>query len=351
MAGSTTSAAASRSRPASPAVPGPSIDVRPVVGTGGPIPWVDLPYRPSLTAGSVSPPAGGPAWCRPSDVKLTESAPRNEIQNSAVDTIVLSVTARRRCSLQGTASATIRDSADPVTVVGHQPSVWGLLNLPPDSFSVWPVVVAGPGHPAYERLVWNHLQCQGKGHVDVTLPHGAGALSFAYPAPGTAAPCTSAAPASGMGDPGGNPDWSDHWLTIHPLTNRTNGRDANQPWTALGAVQPLPATVPVGGVLHYQVQLAALPGHPLSLLPCPGYREQLIDSKTFDVIATEDHQLNCSGVTTITHVGTRFDMALAVPQSVPAGTQAWLAWQPSDPTVSGTDPTTSDPHYVITVTR
>jgi hypothetical protein len=153
-----------------------------------------------------------------------------------------------------------------------------------------------------------------------------------------------------MGDPGGNPDWSNHWLTIHPLTSRTNGREANQPWTALGAVQPLPTTVPAGGTLHYQVQLAALPGHPLSLTPCPGYREQLIDSKTYAVIATEDHMLNCSGLTTITHLGTQFDVQLSVPRSVPAGTKAWLAWQPSDPTISGTDPYTSDPHYQVTVT-
>jgi hypothetical protein len=136
-----------------------------------------------------------------------------------------------------------------------------------------------------------------------------------------------------------------------PLTSRTNGRDANQPWTALGAVQPLPGTVPAGGTLHYQVQLAALPGHPLSLTPCPGYREQLIDSKTSQVIATEDHQLNCSGLTAVSHVGTRFDMQLAVPRSVPAGTTVWLAWQPSDPTASGTDPTSGDPHYQVTITR
>lgn len=343
-------ASAVQSSPAAASVPGPSIDVRPVAGTGGPVPWADLAYRPSLTADSAAPPAGSPPWCRPSDVTVTEAAPRREIQSSAVDTIVLTVNARHRCSLQGAATATIHDSADPVVVVGHQPSIWRRLGLAPDSFSVWPVVVADPSHPAYEQLVWNHLQCQGTGRVSVTLPHAAGTLSFDYPPAGTAAPCTSAPPAPSMGDPGGDPDWSNHWLTIHPLTSLTSGREADQPWTALGGVQPLPATVPAGGTLHYQVQLATLPGHPLSLSPCPGFREQLLDSTTGAAIATEDHQLNCSGLTTISHLGTRFDMELSVPRSVPAGTKALLAWQPSDPTISGTDPFTGDPHYQVTVT-
>jgi hypothetical protein len=339
-----------------PAVPGPSIDITPVVGTAGPVAWADLPYRALIDPDSTVAPQGEPPWCRTSDLAISESSPTPVIHNSLVDQIVLtfaSTPRARKCSLQGVVAAAIHDADDSSIVTGVEPSVWRFLGLPPDTFSVQPVVTVDATHPAYELLAWNHVQCQGDGTFDVRLPHHGGAFSFGWPAQPASAPCSPyVVVPSAWQAVSGNPAWSDHWLTLHPISRRQYGLDSDSPWTQASDVYLVDHTVTAGATLRYRVQVAAFPGNPPQpLTPCWGYQEQLVDATSLRVLASEDHQLNCTGVASITRTGTLFDMQLTVPRTIRPGTVVEVGWQPSRPDIAGANPVNGVTSLMITVTK
>ena len=99
---------------------------------------------------------------------------------------------------------------------------------------------------------------------------------------------------------------------------------AESPLTPLTVAVTGPDSARPGDRVVYHVALSTLTDHPVPLGPCPGYRQE-VTAPGFAGAAL--FRLNCRPVHEIAAGHTvRYEMALAVPEKLPAGTRLTVLW-------------------------
>jgi hypothetical protein len=298
---SPTTTAATSALPAS-AVPSARYESAAVAA--GAVPWADLPYHSPV---GQRPPTGAPPWCTAAQLSLAPSSGADGAADMYFFDFPLTARPGVRCSLQGY----------PVVHVSDADHTWSVTSVPSSDFAVTPGGVLDPSHPTTVEFRWVLTDADGyainadTGRLTVRfdLPHGGGRLTT---------------------------DLDMTWHKTSPGGPLRIGRIIAEPLSATppavyggtyanglsASVRLTSRTVRAGSVLTYQVWLSG----PGSLDPCVGYREKLDEWKTGLIVATEDHELNCTTASVPTY-GRLFTMKIRVPASVPPGTLLTPIWQ------------------------
>jgi Protein of unknown function (DUF4232) len=270
----------------------------------GAVPWADLPYHSPV---DQDPPTGAPPWCNAAQLSIAPSSGEDAAADMLFFDFPLAARSGVRCSLQGY----------PVVHVSDAAHTWSTTSVPSSDFAVTPGGVVDAGHPTTVEFRWVLTDADGystnadTGRLTVTfdLPHGGGRLTV---------------------------DHDMTWRNTNSGVPMRIGRIIAEPLSAAppavyggtyanglsATVRLTSRTVRAGSVLAYEVWLSG----PGSLDPCVGYREQLDEWKTGRIVATEDHELNCTTASLPTY-GRLFTMQIRVPASSPPGTQLTPIWQ------------------------
>jgi hypothetical protein len=281
----------------------------------GAVAWADLPYQSPVESDPLAHPAGSPPWCRADDLTISGRGFADGAASYLFFSWTLTARAGHRCSLQG----------NPVVHLTDASHTWGLISEPSDTFGLQPGNILDPKHPGTIGFRWGHDQ-EGYG-VDVRpaprlvtfdLPHSGGALRI-----------TDA-------DPGYIPDRPAPAVPLHPGRLVADHLAGSGPpvYGGIHAAQfsallaSAPKTAGVGSVVDYRAWISPASGPgAYAGPPCFGYREQLIDWHTGIVISTEQHELNCQGLSTLPAYGRWFELRLQLPASVPAGAKVYVRWE------------------------
>jgi len=247
---------------------------------------------------------GEVAACEPTDVKLSAMDFEGGLTGGGISGLVtVSARPRHRCTVQGWPATTLRDAKGDEIAVGNRHEPFTL----PYAITVHDDVTA----TAMSQLRGNTTADQ-IATLDVSMPGWASPVSLPY-----------------RGEQPRNIDAGKGaylltWSFVPP-----NGDDLSD--TGLRGLimntRYLPTEVSAGSTLAYELDVMAV-SDDVRLDPCIGYRESLIDGMTNEVLASEDHVLNCNGVGTIAPYTTvRFAMELHVPASLRPGMHVVLRWQ------------------------
>jgi uncharacterized lipoprotein YbaY len=158
--------------------------------------------------------------------------------------------------------------------------------------------------------------------------------------------------------------WSgrtDYQTWTPPAATSANGYvDPPARWTGISTRLEVPASTRPGSMLEYVVALTNDGEEPLTLTPCPGYRQELrSDDPNADPVLMATWRLSCDG-TPVLRPGEarRFTMRIDVPARTPGaellltwelvdawdtGAQAWIPLEPASTTASTTASPTATP--------
>lgn len=298
-------------------VPPPST----TIGVQSSVPWLDAPYDPAHpppVPGTVADPAV--PWCSSGDLVAgwpprSPGTPSSILQGatgSLAGPFLVTNESSRKCALQG---------APAVSVLGADGRVLTTSSQAPDeNFVLEPWTELDPGTSAYAGLQWFEY-CQppdGPYRIAGQLPHSGGTLTEEV---GSSSPRCDGGNGPGTITTSNFTSWAARGTTPPPYPT---------PLSDLGFITiapPAGLSATPGGTVSYEVEAINAPDNPpVTLSPCPAYRETLRSAAV--VVDSETYLLNCASHPTIQPGETvKYVMRIQVPAGLPPGTQLELHWE------------------------
>jgi hypothetical protein len=297
------------------------------------VPWVDERLTDRDLYGSPSPPpaprpdsrpcraerlgARLDKWWRPTGSDGGGSEPPRREPGKLIGYVDVTNTGDRECTLRGETDVRLFSA-------GHEVPIHYSHGINDEARRR--VVVLVPGGHAQLRLDWTGPYCgteRAPFELRIHLPDDGGVLP-APVVPADVPPCSRSDT---------HPEYASYLSAsgFEPPPVVDPERDVISPLQDLTLSLDVPATATLGERMTYHVLLRNPTDHPVSLLPCPGYLQELFSQGDSTAPAVNEailYRLNCRPVAQIPARGVlRFEMVVAVPAILTAGRELHVSWQ------------------------